>query len=922
MPSPTVDQPYRLRPPPPRPPPKTSPDYPLAGQAPAGLPGQTSSARGIRAASAGQRNGARCCLSITAISLLWATSLSSILAFLENGGVVATPPFSLVQLKASAFVKETLRLRDEYENCVIESLVLCNTTLQAAISQELQRASDARSRNVRLAENAENLHRKCAAARSKAKNAVAAWRGVTPIPTSPYAPHCPLAMRAHVEAGPVSVDEEIAAAHVVATEYSNQSRGTIARLADQIVARAAYDSEYIYNKTLANARLRELRLNLVTNFSLGLRLHLTGLNVSLLIACATLSPSRELECPGESLRQLVNASQRRLYSSWLGAHTAWADSVTRVDRYTDSAQHLVTEAGQVLDALARWFDKNFPEFGGSFPGGIQRPSLHLGRFGLDVGDIPTIAPPEALSDLYARVKDVVDRYEENLGRATDGANADGTLLQARLAALDVRDMFADYNPPTIDALFLQREHQESSEAFELQSLVASRRVAGASGGERGDAQGVSTGGAAAFKSNNTMWRWLGHAQDLTFFHQFALNNPGVDFGWLAERASLLRRCAVGFDYAYRTVLTVSWIFQFWGRSTLPVPPVHASTAAGVGQYAPKQVYSQAQLAMVVVAHPFSLAILWSCSATVAGGILWTIYEPWLSQYRQGCTAKGYDSSGRLVSVATGNTIVATNAYATAFNIAASHGNEQRIRGLDRYDERTDRACNAYAPGSTAEHDSTAFRVAAAIDAHADVTAEVSGMQECYDIDRIDAELLAYSGSETDLLSHALDEPACGQAVSNKSILPGAFDCVAALPPCAIRCDELSDDQGKDASGLAGFATGAACTAEWWFHSWLVKLLACTVVYLLLNAGRLLCVSGLARLMWKSFNTEIFAYQGSCNIHGQGTYDKEELVFKINEMLDSLKMSGAAMLLASALLQVPWIATFVWLVPELTYAWLA
>ena len=58
------------------------------------------------------------------------------------------------------------------------------------------------------------------------------------------------------------------------------------------------------------------------------------------------------------------------------------------------------------------------------------PSLGLGAFGLDIGDITPIAPPLSIDEMWQRVSEVVARYEENLALATSEVNADGSLLQA------------------------------------------------------------------------------------------------------------------------------------------------------------------------------------------------------------------------------------------------------------------------------------------------------------------------------------------------------------------------------------------------------------------------------------------------------------------------------------------------------------
>jgi len=325
-------------------------------------------------------------------------------------------------------VDQTTRLRDEYVACVADSLTRCNLTLTDAVDGELQRAASARAHNRRLVEDAEGLYRRCRAARIRGEAAVAQWRAASPLPSSPYALSCSAAEQAGLQAAQGDVDAELAAVHAVNDEYANKSQGTVALLVGQIEARGRYDREYLHNKTLAHVRLRQLRLSLTANFSADLSLRLGSLNLSLLLACATLSPSHR--CPGESLRDMVSASQQRLYSSYTGAVRAWGDSVGRVENYADAAQDRLASAANALAAIAAWFGRNFPEFQGSLPGGVPWPSLGLGAFGLDIGDIAPIAPPLSIDEMWQRVSEVVARYEENLALATSEVNADGSLLQA------------------------------------------------------------------------------------------------------------------------------------------------------------------------------------------------------------------------------------------------------------------------------------------------------------------------------------------------------------------------------------------------------------------------------------------------------------------------------------------------------------
>ena len=73
-----------------------------------------------------------------------------------------------------------------------------------------------------------------------------------------------------------------------------------------------------------------------------------------------------------------------------------------------------------------------------------------------------------------------------------------------------------------------------------------------------------------------------------------------------------------------------------------------------------------------------------------------------------------------------------------------------------------------------------------------------------------------------------------------------------------------------------------------------------------------------RLLWDQLNTGLFAFVGTCDARGKGTYDEAVLAGRIRGMLGSLKATGGLMIFAAAVMQVPWVAGLIWVVPEVAY----
>jgi len=200
------------------------------------------------------------------------------------------------------------------------------------------------------------------------------------------------------------------------------------------------------------------------------------------------------------------------------------------------------------------------------------------------------------------------------------------------------------------------------------------------------------------------------------------------------------------------------------------------------------------------------------------------------------------------------------------------------------------------------------------------------MRSCYNVDAIDASFDLHTPSDQNgvpyprlslSLGTASNPNECDTHLSNSTLQDGVFKC-SALPECDMQCHDLSDADGRDNSALFSFSLGAACTAEWYCHAFLLRVVFTFVIYLCINFARVVFVSGVTRIAWKKLNTGYFAYRATCQRNGSHTYEREKLADKVEAMLSTMQLKGAVFIAIAFGLQLPWIIALNEFVTNLVY----
>ena len=274
-----------------------------------------------------------------------------------------------------------------------------------------------------------------------------------------------------------------------------------------------------------------------------------------------------------------------------------------------------------------------------------------------------------------------------------------------------------------------------------------------------------------------------------------------------------------------------------------------------------------QAMAVLATHPVVLFIAMLVFAIIIGGVAFSFYQPVFSAYQSSCI---HSDSGQLA-----RGVFTANAYALAFNYATHEGNKLRLDGLDAYElDRAD-TCARYGERSASDEQRVQNQMDLIVGSHVRVQADVALMRRCYDTTVLDASftttpVVDENGNAFPLLSSTLSEAACDETLTNSTLADGVFDCTE-LPDCILSCNDLADENGIDSSELFSYARVAMCTAQWWIHSTLLRMVFTVAIWLFINLFRVVFLGGVIRLCWNYFNSGMYTYLATCNIEAVHTY---------------------------------------------------
>ena len=863
----------------------------------------------------------RILLSALAIALLWGSSLTAITQMLRVTDAIPIPPITTVFKEVFILMNTTRDVRQNYIDCIQDDLSICNATLIAARETEAERSATARRANVATRTRAQTVQASCSQAQALAMASIAAWQRAQSSGstiTSHYRSDCALSDREQLETmtGDTTAQRSATMRHV--SGYTRNSNSRVRTLAEQIAARNRYDREYLYNKTLRNVEVDARLGQIGFNFSLSIDARFRGLNISAIRACATMLGG---DCPdGQGARDMVNAMRQNLVNQYEMAQRSYQTTADTAARYRDRAEARMQQVADTFSQIRSTLNTQFPEIGGFsgvFPG-VSFPSTSLTppSFNPTLPDL-NIPVDQTVDEIARRTAAAADNFDRQLDSAINFANLDGSLMQDQLGGLNMcadppptgqvssQLCFDDYNPPPCCASQQEMadQHDRETQQFEEDVALSIDALDQANRQRNGSDDGFSP----IFSTNASASDLIRGLRDTSWLNYQYLTDAGLldDFQWILTPLRVVGNIMQILDTVWRIFQTIRIIRRFWGRSALSVSQIDVTTDTESRSRAGR-LFNPLQGCALILTHPIVLMGVLLGFLFIIGGTAFTLYQPIFGAYRSGCLDR--DSAGQLIG---DGTFLTQNVYALSFNYASNDGNRIRLNGLDAYDTNRGEVCARYGEKSANDEQRVQAEMDVIVGAHTRTQADVALMNRCYDLDMLDASFQATPVRDTDNNIYpspkaTLLEPTCNEHLSNETLEEGIFDCTA-LPECLITCDDLSDGPMRiDRTPLFDYSRASMCTAQWWFHSTVLRLVFTVVIWVFVNLFRVVFTAGVLRLCWQFLNTGYFTYMATCRADGSHTYKEEDLADKVQAMLYRMRLYGLFLVSFAVSTQVPWI----------------
>ena len=204
---------------------------------------------------------ARLVVSIFAVGLLWLTSLSTVVQIVNLDAVIDVPEPKEVFNTGIEMYNVTIRLRNEYIECIADAVSECNQSLYVKMENEGARVAAASKVNVLAVNVALEVQASCSSSRAYALAAVTAWQERQGLnSTNHYTDACTAEERSSLAEITGDLTAQKSATYSLINGYTGHSNSTVESLLDRIEARASYDGDYLYNKTLQKLIQRDLDL--------------------------------------------------------------------------------------------------------------------------------------------------------------------------------------------------------------------------------------------------------------------------------------------------------------------------------------------------------------------------------------------------------------------------------------------------------------------------------------------------------------------------------------------------------------------------------------------------------------------------------------------------------------------------------------
>ena len=554
----------------------------------------------------------------------------------------------------------------------------------------------------------------------------------------------------------------------------------------------------------------------------------------------------------------------------------------------------------------------------------------------DVGILSDISGVPGANKIWQSVATVYDDFVANVTVASFG-----TVKLAQAWWKDISqltDSFPgftadDYNPPQFteyvaegdgdNVTEAQKQHERETNDFVAKEAVALNAFA--------ELESYNDDDSYIFPGYNfSMSDTYAYSESLYFpFEPLQGSSLNANI-WLLSMMDITSMLVI-FDYVYRAYQSLYIFARFWSRSGMNIPEVDMRVDRDQVKF---MFMSPTHLVIHVMTSPLVLLSIGLCFFIIFTIYLVQLYIPIFEAYSDGC-----------VHGIKNGTFVTNNLYSIAYNYASSDGNEDVYNGLSDYNVEKADYCSSYATSTQEQQNEDELYISSLRTSHKSMRDDMYLISQCIDSDAMDQLFTlaccgkgapydacsAYGTDDewsnssyvcpTDTFSsgpfkpvgHYLSEQACSdpRLWDEWELKDAVFYC-GEIPDCVITCG------GPNQEILRAVSEQCGCTAEWLFHSTWFRFSIATCIYVLMNASRILFISGLCKIFWRHLSPGIFTYRATCDYHGNVLAPRDTENFEsftgpngsLKRELDRTLLRYVAFawlqVLAAVVLNAPWI----------------
>ena len=628
--------------------------------------------------------------------------------------------------------------------------------------------------------------------------------------------------------------------------FSRRVSRILDAMSRDVASRRAYDAAYLRDKTLTLEAAHVLRgPRLRTDLGLHLNASLEGLGRLTTHAIGDF----EAELLATSLAY-VHMMRRDLGAYVTDVTLAFGDlgselaftaalaqasfddvrrMVAQVEGFIDVVGTLIKPIGLLIPTPA------YPNLDVDLPDLSDAVSDALGSADPPHVDLDSLIDPSFLGNVTVGL---VGGLKEGLRDALEGVVSSA---EAMLGSLDTDvgipgingTLFSDYDPPTVALGFYQESLANETKLY-IETAMRDTEYASQGAGAAESAGARDHGG----------WRERRASAALS---AFAATLPGLlgfdtnvqDFGSsLGVFVSLL----MGVDAAYRVFTTIAMLARYWTTGCVDKPKIRpAQERKGEKQGeegGPPPLQAKASESIqpewnmgkamesiaYITGHPLWYGMFFAACLALVGVSAVVVYMPFMQHYERGCqeTCEG--------------TFVSRNAYSLATNLVLGDGQQDLFEIQAAYESEVESLCTDKAgeyEGIRRAMGSVGLHTRGVVNEH---LMPLKRFDQCLGNVAYAFRDGAYSGELADVQSMIGATIREGQRVQTmvdsmaESSIP--FNCTS-IPQCNITCD------GPYPEKLQHLVFSAACTVESKIHDAIIGCLFTVLIFVSLNAGRVL-----------------------------------------------------------------------------------